>query len=96
VLIARRAAADRGQRREAAGAIAEVVIRSVELIVQPGAKDAVGEMGVRGDRPGSHTGGEPHSTSDGATRTCRVERAKVHVKALYFPSPVTITQPPLR
>ena len=32
-----------------AGAFAEAVIRSVELIVQPGAKDAVGEMAVRCD-----------------------------------------------
>src|SRR5215472_6961542 len=41
-----RRAADRGEYRQAAGAIAEAVIRSVELIVQPAAKDAVGEMAV--------------------------------------------------
>jgi len=29
---------------------AQAVIRSVELIVQPGAKNGVGEMGVRGER----------------------------------------------
>ena len=35
------------------GPEAEVaVIRSVELIVQPGAKDVVGEMGVGGDSAG--------------------------------------------
>jgi len=49
----------------------------VELIVQPGAKDAVRETGVRGDLP------------PGRRDTRGVERAKVHVKALYFPSPVT-------
>jgi hypothetical protein len=32
-------------------AFTEAVIRSVELIVQPGAHDGVGEMGVRGDWP---------------------------------------------
>jgi hypothetical protein len=31
--------------------------RSVELIVQPGAKDGVGEMGVRGDPGGRSNGG---------------------------------------
>jgi hypothetical protein len=35
--------------RQAAGAFAEAVIRSVELIVQPNAHDVVGEMRVRGD-----------------------------------------------
>ena len=30
------------------------VNRSVELIVQPGAKDAVGEMGVRGNLPAGY------------------------------------------
>jgi hypothetical protein len=40
-------AKDPGEYRQAAGAFAEP-IRSVELIVQPGAKDGVGEMGVRG------------------------------------------------
>ena len=50
----RRGPADRGKYCEAAGASAEAVIRSVELIVQPGAKDGVGEMGVRGDWPRGH------------------------------------------
>jgi hypothetical protein len=45
---ARRAAADRGEHRQAAGAIAIAVIRSVELIVQPDAQDGVGEMRVCG------------------------------------------------
>jgi hypothetical protein len=44
-------AADCSRYRQAAGAFAEAVIRSVELIVQPGAQDGVGEMGVRGDWP---------------------------------------------
>jgi len=39
----------RAQHRQAAGAIAEAVIRSVELIVRPDAKNGVGEMGVPGD-----------------------------------------------
>ena len=42
-------ATDRGEYRQAAGASAEAVIRSVELIVQPDAKDVVGEMAMRGD-----------------------------------------------
>src|SRR5215469_5828609 len=69
---------------------AEVVaIRSVELIVQPGTKDAVGEMGVRGNWPCGRSRGFPATTKTGkATRTCGIERAKVHVKALDFPSPV--------
>ena len=46
---ARRGAADCGEYRQAAGAFAEAVIRSVELIVQPDAKDVVGEMAMRGD-----------------------------------------------
>ena len=37
-------AADRGEHRQAAGAIAEAVIRSVELIVQPDAHDVVCEV----------------------------------------------------
>ena len=36
------------QYRQAAGRFAEAVIRSVELIAEPAAKDPVGEMGVRG------------------------------------------------
>jgi hypothetical protein len=39
----------RGEYRQAAGAVAQAVLRSVELIVQPDAHDVVGEMGVRGD-----------------------------------------------
>jgi len=38
------ALADRGEYCQAAGIAAEAVIRSVELIVQPDAKDGVGEM----------------------------------------------------
>jgi hypothetical protein len=41
-------ATDRGEYRQAAGVFAEVVTRSVELIVQPDAHDVVGEMGVGG------------------------------------------------
>src|ERR1700752_1440202 len=37
------------RRSEAARAFAETAIRSVELRIQPGAKDAIGEMGVGGD-----------------------------------------------
>ena len=44
---ARQGTVDRGEYRQAAGAIAQAVIRSVELIAQPAAKDPVGEMGVR-------------------------------------------------
>jgi hypothetical protein len=39
-------AADRGEYRRAAGAIAEAVIRSVELIFQPDAKYAVGVVAL--------------------------------------------------
>jgi hypothetical protein len=74
----------------AARACAEAVIRSVELIVQPDAKDAVGEMRVRGDlpygQPDSFRIG-PNNKTGSAARTCGVQRAKVKVKALYFPSP---------
>jgi len=38
-----------GEHRQATGAIAEAVIRSVELIVQPDAHDVVGEMRERAD-----------------------------------------------
>ena len=55
--------------------------RSVELIVQPGAKDAVGEMGVS----------EGLSSGRGATNAAGgvriVEVAKVHVKGFYFVGP---------
>src|SRR4029077_6790252 len=63
------------------------VNRSVELIVQPGAKDAVGEMGVRGNLPAGH--GNTNRCRGTRSDACGVERAKVHVKALYFPGPVT-------
>ena len=37
------------------GSKAEVaVFKSVELIIRPGAKDVVGEMGVRGGGPSNH------------------------------------------
>jgi hypothetical protein len=51
----------------------------VELIVQPGANDGVGEMGVRGDLPPGYTDSTkpPNETRSDA---CGVERAKVHVK----------------
>jgi hypothetical protein len=39
----------RSQCGEAVRAFAQAAIRSVELIVQPGAKDSVGETRVRGD-----------------------------------------------
>jgi hypothetical protein len=42
---------DCGEYRQAAGAFAEAVIRSVKFIVQPTAKYAVGEMGFE-DEPG--------------------------------------------
>jgi hypothetical protein len=45
-----RGATDRGEYRQAAGAFAQAIIRSVELIVQPGAHDVVGEMGADQDR----------------------------------------------
>jgi hypothetical protein len=38
---------------QAARAFAEAVIRSVELIVQPAAKDVVGEMSLHCRRPGA-------------------------------------------
>ena len=62
---------------------------SVELIVQPAAKDPVGEMGVRVDL-------------SAARIVARylfiwiVEVAKVHVKGLYFPCPTGSCQPTLR
>ena len=46
----------RSQCGEAARAFAQAAIRSVELIVQPGAKDAVGETRVRGDLPPGRAG----------------------------------------
>ena len=81
---------DRGEYREAAGAFAQAVIKSVELIVQPGAKDSVGEMRVRVDWPrGQSEGGgwARKGETARATRTAGVEVAKVHVKALYFIGP---------
>ena len=51
--------------------------KSVELIVHPDAKDAVGEMGMsEGLPPGRRT-----AATAGGVRI--VERAKVHVKGLY-------------
>src|SRR5215469_5543177 len=66
------------------------------MIVQPAAKDAVGEMGVREDLP--RAGHDKRSTwiRDSRNDAPGVERAKVHVKALYFPTPVTVTQPAFR
>src|SRR5258708_18362536 len=48
----------RNERSETAGAFAEAVIRSVELIVQPDAQDVVGEMRVSGERTGKRRNGE--------------------------------------
>ena len=60
----------------------------MELIVQPAAKDAVGEMGVRVDWPRSRSEEGPrNNTTDRATRSGGVEVAEVHVKALYFVGP---------
>jgi hypothetical protein len=39
----------KGEYRQAAGAFAEAVIRSVKLIVQPDAHDVVDEMRMRAD-----------------------------------------------
>ena len=39
---------------KAARAFAEALIRSVEPIVQPAAKDAIGEMAMRSDLPPGH------------------------------------------
>jgi hypothetical protein len=54
-------------------------IRSMELIVQPDAKDVIDEMRVCGDWPPSHTTDEykRDSSSDSDTRRCGVERATV-------------------
>src|SRR5262249_25396419 len=84
--------------RQAAGAFARAVIRSVEPIVQPAAKDAVGEMAVRGDLSSAQMGPRIGLTDARDTRSaCGVERAKVHPKALYFPSPTGNCQyPPCR
>jgi hypothetical protein len=59
-------------------------------------KDAVGEMGVRGDlSPARLTKcwASANKTDVRATRSdaCSVEVAKVHVETFYFPSPVTRT-----
>jgi hypothetical protein len=62
------------------GPEAEVAaIRSVELIVQPDARDVIDEMRVCGDWPASHTTDEykRDSSSDSDTRSCGVERATV-------------------
>jgi hypothetical protein len=50
---ARPAALSRFEYRQAAGAVAQAVIKSVELIVQPDAHDVVGEMGVGGNVTGN-------------------------------------------
>src|SRR5690348_12884435 len=49
-------------------------------------------MTVRGDWPRSRSERATANNMRGrGTETCSVERAKVHVKALYFPSPVPCT-----
>ena len=76
----------------------------MELIVQPDAHDTVGEMRVCSDRPrGRNDVGEgvPKAAYKSrikgtASRNCGVERAKVNVKALDFPSPVSPSPPALR
>jgi hypothetical protein len=55
----------------------------VELIVQPDAKDAVGEVGRARDADQTSETGRSRTGIDASS----VDRAKVHVKALYFPSP---------
>src|SRR5262249_14166615 len=67
-------------------------------IVQPGAKDAVGEMGVGGGLPpgqrttDDHTGAETSSIGRNTRGdACGVEVTEVHVETFYFPSPVTRT-----
>ena len=72
------------------------ISRSIELIVQPAAKDAIGEMAVRGDlRAGPKIW---IGVYKGVTRSdaCGVERAKVHVETFYFPSPTGNCQHSLR
>src|SRR5262249_39084007 len=72
---------------------------SIELIVQAATKDAVGEMGVRGDLPTDQTAGRwcsNESDTRGRSDACGVKVAKVHVEALYFPSPTGNCQYPLR
>src|SRR5262249_39198767 len=51
-------------------------------------KDGVGEMGVRVDWPRGHSEAvAPRSLTERGTRTCGVEVAEVHVKALYSVGP---------
>src|SRR5262249_7563488 len=88
--------ADMDALGEAASAFAEAVIRSVEFIVQPAAQDAVGEMGVRGDFSSGHRMGNNRTCEDTRSDACGIERAKVHPKALYFPSPTGSCQLTLR
>jgi hypothetical protein len=62
----------------------------VELIVQPDAKDVVGEMAMGGDWSRSRGGGGDIAGGDYSYRGSRssgVERAKVHVKVLYSVGP---------
>ena len=63
--------------------------RSIELIVQPAAKDAIGEMGVRSGSRSYSDSFRPKNSIERATLTCGVEVTKVHVETFYFPSPVT-------
>jgi hypothetical protein len=60
----------------------------VELIVHPGAKDPVGEMGVGGGLArgyGTRRAGPRRACSRNDTRG--VEVAKVHVEGFYFVGP---------
>jgi len=61
----------------------------VELIIQPDAKDGVGEMGVRGDLSSEEVAAPRLKCTDArdTRRACGVEVAEVHVKALHFDGP---------
>jgi hypothetical protein len=63
----RRGAADCSEHRQAAGALAEAVISSVELIVQPGAKDAVGVVALGPAKRIIIKNSLPRPTSSGRT-----------------------------
>ena len=68
-------------------------ISSLEFVIQPAAKNPVGEMGVGGDLSPTHTkvvdaAGSADINRAGATRRAAggAEVAKVHVKSFNFPS----------
>ena len=75
-LFTPRCSADCSEHRQAAGAFAEAVIRSVELIAQPDAKDVVGEMGVLSANPDrQHTHSAREIIGSMAAATDRARRA---------------------